>query len=92
MTEMVWSGISVPDPAIGLGWKIESAAKMLGVYAALNPERATTMALPGWRNAPTPLAVLGMVKCQEAEDVSHSVALHITPGWPPADAGCARRA
>ena len=34
---MVWAGISVPDLAIRIGWKIETAAKMLGVYAALNP-------------------------------------------------------
>jgi hypothetical protein len=46
VTEMVWSGIGVPDLAIRIGWKIETAAKMLGVYAALNPGRATTMALP----------------------------------------------
>ena len=32
---MVWSGISVPGLAIRIGWKIETAAKMLGVYAAL---------------------------------------------------------
>ena len=44
VTEMVWSGISVPDLAIRIGWKIETAAKMLGVYAALNPGRATVMA------------------------------------------------
>ena len=37
---MVWSGIGVPDLAIRIGWKIETAAKMLGVYAALNPGRA----------------------------------------------------
>jgi hypothetical protein len=46
VTEMVWSGISVPDLAIRIGWKIETAAKMLGVYAALNPGRATVVALP----------------------------------------------
>ena len=40
VTEMVWAGISVPDLAIRIGWKIETAAKMLGVYAALNPGRA----------------------------------------------------
>ncbi len=45
VTEMVWSGISVPDLAIRIGWKIETAAKMLGVYAALNPGRATWVAL-----------------------------------------------
>jgi hypothetical protein len=44
---MMWSGISVPDLAIRIGWKIETAAKMLGVYAALNPGRATVMALSG---------------------------------------------
>ena len=43
---MVWSGISVPDLAIRIGWKIETAAKMLGVYAALNPGRAMVVALP----------------------------------------------
>jgi hypothetical protein len=44
---MVWAGISVPDLAIRIGWKIETAAKMLGVYAALNPGRAAVMvALP----------------------------------------------
>ena len=43
---MVWSGISVPDLAIPIGWKIETAAKMLGVYAALNPGRAMVVALP----------------------------------------------
>ena len=37
---MVWAGISVPDLAIRIGWKIETAAKMLGVYAALNPGRS----------------------------------------------------
>ena len=42
---MVWAGISVPDLAIRIGWKIETAAKMLGVYAALNPGRATVVAL-----------------------------------------------
>ena len=46
VTEMVWSGISVPDLAIRIGWKIETAAKMLGVYAALNPGRAMLIALP----------------------------------------------
>jgi hypothetical protein len=46
VTEMVWAGISVPDLAIRIGWKIETAAKMLGVYAALNPGRATVAALP----------------------------------------------
>ena len=30
VTEMVWAGISVPDLAIRIGWKIETAAKMLG--------------------------------------------------------------
>ena len=40
VTEMVWARISVPDLAIRIGWKIETAAKMLGVYAALNPGRA----------------------------------------------------
>ena len=47
VTEMVWAGISVPDLAIRIGWKIETAAKMLGVYAALNPGRAMVVALPG---------------------------------------------
>jgi hypothetical protein len=47
VTEMVWSGISVPDLAIRIGWKIETAAKMLGVCAALNPGRAAVVALPG---------------------------------------------
>ena len=42
----MWSGISVPDLAIRIGWKIETAAKMLGVYAALNPGRAGVVALP----------------------------------------------
>jgi hypothetical protein len=46
VTEMVWAGISVPDLAIRIGWKIETAAKMLGVYAALNPGRAKVVALP----------------------------------------------
>ena len=36
----------MPDLAIRIGWKIETAAKMLGVYAALNPGRATIVALP----------------------------------------------
>jgi hypothetical protein len=31
VAEMVWSGISVPDLAIRIGWKIETAAKMLRV-------------------------------------------------------------
>jgi hypothetical protein len=44
---MVWAGISVPDLAIRIGRKIETAAKMLGVYAALNPGRAMVVALPG---------------------------------------------
>jgi hypothetical protein len=35
-----------PGLAIRIGWKIETAAKMLGVYAALNPGRATVVALP----------------------------------------------
>ena len=43
---MVWAGISVPDLAIRIGWKIETAAKTLGVYAALNPGRAMVVALP----------------------------------------------
>lgn len=46
VTEMVWSGISVPDLAIRIGWKIETAAKMLGAYAALNPGRAMGVVLP----------------------------------------------
>jgi hypothetical protein len=45
VTEMVWAGISVPDLAIRIGWKIETAAKMLGVYAALNAGRAMSVAL-----------------------------------------------
>jgi hypothetical protein len=44
---MVWAGISVPDLAIRIGWKIETAAKMLGVYAALNPGRSMVVALRG---------------------------------------------
>lgn len=32
--------------AIRIGWKIETAAKILGVYAALNPGRASVVALP----------------------------------------------
>lgn len=46
VTEMVWAGISVPNLAIRIGWKIETAARTLGVYAALNPGRAAVMALP----------------------------------------------
>jgi len=46
VTEMAWAGISVPDLAIRIGWKIETAAKMLGVYAALNPGRAMVVAHP----------------------------------------------
>ena len=46
VTEMAWAGISVPDLAIRIGWKIETAAKMLGVYAALNPGRARVVVLP----------------------------------------------
>jgi hypothetical protein len=46
VTEVVWAGLNVPDLAIRIGWKIETAAKMLGVYAGLNPGRATVMALP----------------------------------------------
>lgn len=42
----MWSGISVPDLAIRIGWKIEPAAKMLDAYAALNPGRASVVALP----------------------------------------------
>lgn len=45
VTEMVWSGISVPDLAIRIGWKIETAGKMLGVYAAPNPGRAMVVSL-----------------------------------------------
>lgn len=45
VTEMVWSGIVVPDLAVRIGRKIETAAKMLGVYAALNPGRAAVVAL-----------------------------------------------
>ena len=37
---------TIDSPRI-VGWKIETAAKMLGVYAALNPGRATVVALPG---------------------------------------------
>jgi hypothetical protein len=50
VTEMVWAGISVPDLAIRIGWKIETAAKMLGVYAALSPGRAMMVALPSVLN------------------------------------------
>ena len=46
VTEIVWSGISVPDLAICIGWKIETAAKMLGVHAALNPGRAMVVRSP----------------------------------------------
>ena len=35
VTQLVWSRIGVPDLAIRIGWKIETAAKMLGVYTAL---------------------------------------------------------
>ncbi len=47
MTELVWAGVSVPDLAVRMGWGIETAAKMAGVYAALNPGRAAVAALPG---------------------------------------------
>jgi hypothetical protein len=43
---MVCAGINLRDLAIRIGWKIETAAKMLGVYAALNPGRAMVVALP----------------------------------------------
>jgi hypothetical protein len=46
VTELVWAGVSVPDLAVRMGWGIETAAKMAGVYAALNPGRATVVALP----------------------------------------------
>ena len=46
MTELVWAGVSVPDLAVRMGWGLETAAKMAGVYAALNPGRATVVALP----------------------------------------------
>ena len=46
MTELVWSGISVPDLAVCMGWGLETAAKMAGVYAALNPGRGEVVALP----------------------------------------------
>jgi hypothetical protein len=39
-------GHHLPDLAIRIGWQIETAAKMLGVYAALNPGRAMVVALP----------------------------------------------
>jgi hypothetical protein len=40
VTELVWSGIGVADLAVRMGWKLETAAKMMGIYAALNPGRA----------------------------------------------------
>jgi hypothetical protein len=45
VTEMVWSGISVPDLAVRMGWKIETTAKMMGIYAALNPGRGDVVAM-----------------------------------------------
>ena len=47
VTELVWAGISVPELAVRMGWGLETAAKMAGVYAALNPGRAMVVALPG---------------------------------------------
>ena len=38
-------GIRVPEPAIRIGWKIETAV-MLGVYAALNAGHAAVLAVP----------------------------------------------
>jgi hypothetical protein len=38
--------MSVPYLAVRIGWIIGTAAKVLGVYAALNPGRATIVALP----------------------------------------------
>jgi hypothetical protein len=46
VTEMMWSGISVPDLAIRIGWKIETAAKMLGVARCLGGLTACTSAEP----------------------------------------------
>jgi hypothetical protein len=46
VTETVWAGISAPDIAIRIGWKIETAPKMLGVYAALKPGRVAVVAAP----------------------------------------------
>ena len=47
VTELVWAGTSVPELAVRMGWGLETAAKMAGVYAALNPGRAMVVALPG---------------------------------------------
>jgi hypothetical protein len=33
-------------PRIRIGWKIATAAKMLGAYATLNPGRAMVVTLP----------------------------------------------
>jgi hypothetical protein len=35
----------MPDLAARIGWKIETAAEVLGVYAAVNPDRTMVVAL-----------------------------------------------
>jgi integrase len=46
VTELVWAGTSVPELAVRMGWGRETAAKMAGVYAALNPGRGAVETLP----------------------------------------------
>lgn len=40
VTELVWwpGGITIPELAVHMGWKLDRAAQMMGVYASLNPD------------------------------------------------------
>ncbi|MFQ8433764.1 tyrosine-type recombinase/integrase [Amaricoccus sp. W119] len=40
VTRLVLAGVGVADLALIMGWKSETAAKMIGIYASLDPRRA----------------------------------------------------
>lgn len=46
-TELVWHGhLSAPQLALHMGWSLETAAKMMTIYASLNPDALTQSPLP----------------------------------------------
>ena len=42
-TRLVWAGRPLPDLALHMGWNPSYAARMLDIYAALNPGRSDAM-------------------------------------------------
>jgi hypothetical protein len=43
VSRLALAGIGIPDLALLMGWKMETAAAMLDVYASLDPRRANAV-------------------------------------------------